>query len=174
MKKLITIILFFCSCNLFAQTNLEKAVLVELNSYRKTNNLPAATMSLQVGKAAKYHTSWMVKSGVCSHFENVDVPGFTEIEGPEERGKHFGILNDIISYSEICNFAKSNDPSSPIVERPLSDTELAKEIIRRFSTSPGHNDAMIQQINSGSVLQVGIGVMVHNGTAYTTIYFVEK
>lgn len=174
MKNLIIIILFVHSYILSAQTSLEKAVLLELNTYRKSYGLQPAVINLQVSKAAKYHTSWMVKSGVCSHFENVDVPGFTEISGPEDRGNHFGILNDIISYSEICNFAKANDPTSPIVEKPLSDVQLAKEIIRRFSTSPGHNDAMVQQINQGSVLHVGIGVTVYNGMAYTTIYFVEK
>ena len=174
MKNLIIIILFVHSYILSAQTTLEKAVLTELNIYRKSHNLPSATLDLQVSKAAKYHTSWMVKSGVCSHFENVDVPGFTEIDGPEERGKHFGILNDIISFSEICNFSRSNDASSPIVERPLSDVELAKDIIKRFYTSPEHNETMIQEINKGSILQVGIGVMVYNGMSYTTIYFVEK
>jgi len=174
MKNLLIIILFVNSYILSAQTSLEKAVLAELNAYRKENNLPPAIMNPQVNNAAKYHTTWMVKSGICSHFEDNDVPGFTEIYGPQERGKHFGILDDVLSSSEICNFTRANDASSPIVERPLPESQLAKDIIKRFSTSPGHNDAMIQEINDGSVLQIGIGVMVHNGMAYTTIYFVEK
>lgn len=174
MKKLIIIILFVFSYNLWAQKTLEKAVLVELNSYRKIHKLPPAFMDAAINNAAKYHTTWMSKSGVCSHYEEKDVPGFTELYGPEERGEHFGILSDIVSFGEICNFTRATDASNPIVERPLSEAQLAKSIIKKFSESPSHNEEMLQKINSDSVLKAGVSVIIKDGIAYTTIYFVEK
>lgn len=189
MKKSIIIILLAYAFNANAQTELEKLVLNELNSYRKIHNLSTVFFDPGLYKVADHHTKWMSlvgfptmnklmtsgnSEGFDSHYETVDVPGFTEIFDPKKRGEHFNVLQNIKSFSEICSMTRSTDVSNPIVTKTLTDQQLAKNIIFKFSNSPDHNEELLQEIDNKSILKAGIRVIIKDGIAYTTIYFTEK
>jgi hypothetical protein len=193
MKKLILFLLLaLIQTELTAQTNLEKLVLKELNTYRKLNKLKPVAYSDSITRASKHHTLWMSMVGFTkinemmlsdpaldsdSHYESVNVPDFNELRTPEDRGNFYGILNDISSYWEICNMTKA-DAGNYFVASQVTDDILAKNIISKFSKSPDHDQAM----KLDAIARVGISVIVKNELingqsyriAYTTIYFVEK
>lgn len=187
-------ILLSVSTPILGQTALETFVLKELNAYRKLNKLAPVIYSGNVSKAAVHHTQWM--SGVnfdkmkkimeidddseamSAHVETIDVPNFKELKTLEDRGNFYGVISDITSQWEICNMTPANT-GNYFISSQTPDDVLAKDIIKQFSQSPGHDMAM--KIDAKSAY-AGIGVIVKevviNGQsykiAYTTIYFIEK
>lgn len=197
MKKMILFLLLALAQNdLYAQTNLEKLVLKELNAYRKLNKLKPVKYSDTVNKAAYHHTQWMsrvsfnkmkqimeVDDGseqMDAHTETIDIPNFKELKTPEDRGKEFGIIRESTNYTlgEICNMSNANG-GNYFTASQKSDDMLAKDIITKFSKSPGHDAVMRLDLDN---CYVGICVIVksviiggqENKIAYTTIYFIEK
>lgn len=197
MKKLILFLLLaLVQYELYAQTNLEKLVLKELNAYRKLNKLKPVKISDTVNKAAYHHTQWMSKVSFSkmkqimeiddeseemdAHTETIDVPNFKEIKTPEDRGRAFGIIKENTNYTlgEICNMTLSNS-GNYFLSSQTPDDILAKNIISKFSKSPGHDQIMKLDLDN---CYVGICVIIksvvvngqENKIAYTTIYFIEK
>ena len=183
MKKLVLVILSLVSTLTFAQTSLDNLVLTELNRYRQSKGLKPATLDPSAYRAANHHTLWMSKVGYTtmnqimsygnsegydSHYETVDVPSFTEIFSPDDRASKFIPLKNLESLSEICNMARATDASNPIVVKNLSEAQLAKGIIEKFSQSPEHEEELRQP---GSTVKAGVSVIVKDGIAYTTIFF---
>lgn len=187
MKKILISFLVAISMSSVAQTELEKKVLSELNSYRASYKLSPVSWDPVAYKAADHHSQWMSKVGFSkmdslmeikdekvgldAHYESIDVPNFVEIFDPLGRGKKFG-LPDNAYIEEICNMARSSDASSPIIVKMLPDNKLAKHIILKFSKSPPHNDAMLQK--NDFPLKAAVRSIVIGEIVYTTIYFIEK
>ena len=197
MKKIILFLLLLALAqnDLYAQTNLEKLVLKELNAYRKLNKLKPVFYSDTVSKASYHHTQWMSRVNfdrmklimeiddeseeMDAHTETIDVPNFKEIKTPEDRGRAFGIIKENTNYTlgEICNLTSANGGNYFIVSQKTDDI-LAKDIISKFSKSPGHDEVMRLDLDK---CKVGICVIVkdviidgkEDKIAYTTIYFIE-
>ena len=172
MKKIVNIIILFISIDCIGQSELEKKVLSEINAYRTIHKLPLAKWDSIAYNAAHYHTKWMVKAKIVSHFETIDVPDFIEIYEPLDRGKKFGLKNNTFP-SEICNKARASG-KNPFIEKRASNDEIAKNIINGFKSSPPHNEALLQEINEGSKLWVGISCIIVDDAVYTTVYFIEE
>ena len=172
MKKIVNIIILFISIDCIGQSELEKKVLSEINAYRTIHKLPLAKWDSIAYNAAHYHTKWMVKAKIVSHFETIDVPDFIEIYEPLDRGKKFGLKNNTFP-SEICNKARVSG-KNPFIEKRASNDEIAKNIINGFKASPPHNEALLQKINEGSKLWVGISCIIVDDAVYTTVYFIEE
>jgi hypothetical protein len=166
-------ILLSISTQVLGQSTLETSVLKELNIYRKSKGLQPVVYSAEITKAAKHHTQWMVSANKLSHYEEFDVPGIKTLKSPDDRGNYYGLLKNVNSYEEICNFTKALDGNA-FTATKKSDAVLGKDIIIKFSKSPAHNEALLTPINSGSVVSVGISVIIKDEIAYTTIYFIEK
>jgi hypothetical protein len=165
-------ILSLINTQVIAQTSLEKAVLTELNLYRKTHNLQPVFHSTDIAKASKHHTRWMVATNLCSHYETTDVEGFKTLYSPEDRGTFYGLFKDINGWEEICSHTKAVEGNfiDPTKKR---DAVLGKDIIIRFSKSPPHNESLLTPGNEGSEIRVGISVIIKGAVAYTTIFFIE-
>lgn len=187
-------ILLSVTTSVLGQTVLEKAVLKELNHYRDSLGLHPVIYSVNASKAASHHTQWMSKvnfdkikkmmevddgsEAMDAHLETIDIPDFKELKTQEDRGNFYGATNDISSQWEICNITSANS-GNYFVPTQTQDNVLAKNIINKFSNSPGHK--LLMEINATGAY-VGIGVIVKevvmNGQsdkiAYTTIYFIEK
>jgi uncharacterized protein YkwD len=173
MRHKIYIALFLIiTTNLFSQTDLEKVVLKELNLYRNANQLKPVVYSTAITKAAKHHTRWMVATNLCSHYETSDVTGIKTLYSPEDRGKFFGLVNNINSLEEICNETKSFE-GNLFNATKKSDAKLGKDIIIKFSKSPPHNQTLLAPVNNGSYIRAGISVIIKGEIAYTTIFFIE-
>jgi hypothetical protein len=164
-------ILLSISAQLLGQSTLETSVLVELNHYRKSKGLQPVIYSAEISKAAKHHTQWMVSADSCTHYETFSVPGIKTLKSPDDRGNYYGLLKDINSSEEICNFTKATEG---FVATKLSDAVLGKNIITKFSKSPPHKESLLTPVSPGAVVSVGISVIIKGEVAYTTIYFIEK
>lgn len=171
-NKIYIAIFLIITTNLFCQTALEKSVLKEINLYRKINKLEPVVYSAAITKAAKHHTQWMVATNLCSHYETSDVTGIKTLYSPEDRGKFFGLVNNINSFEEICNETKSFE-GNLFNATKKSDATLGKDIIIKFSTSPPHNQTLLAPVNNGSYIKAGISVIIKGEIAYTTIIFIE-
>lgn len=186
MKNILILIPFFLSINLIAQSELEKLVLIEINNYRESFKLPPASFDTIAYKAATHHSNWMFKVGwkkinelmsnknddVDAHMEIIDVPNFVEILDPLERGKKFGIPDNVF-IAEICSLCRVNE-GNPFKFKRLSDANLAKNIIEKFSMSPPHNEVLLLELNEGSKFSVGISSIIDDEIVFTTIYFIEE
>jgi hypothetical protein len=197
MKKMILFLLLALVQNvLYAQTNLEVLVLKELNAYRKLNKLKPVKYSDTVSKASYHHTQWMSRVNfdkmklimeiddeseeMDAHTETVDVPNFKELKNPEDRGKAFGIIKENVNYTlgEICSINIANSGNYFVTSQKPDDI-LAKDIITKFSKSPGHDAIMRLDLDN---CYVGICVIIksiiingqENKIAYCTIYFIER
>ena len=168
----VTILLSF-SAQVLGQSTLEISVLKELNLYRKSNGLQPVVYSAEITKAAKHHTQWMVSANICTHYETFDVPNIKTLKSPDDRGNYYGLLKNINSYSEICNFTKALG-GNYFTATKKSDAVMGKDIIINFSKSPPHNGALLTPINPGYTVSVGISVIIVEEVAYTTIFFIEK
>lgn len=165
-------ILLSMPASVLAQTALETAVLNELNSFRKANKLQPVVYSAEVTKAAKHHTQWMAATNTCSHYETSEVPGIKKLYSPEDRGNFYGLLKNINSSEEICNWTKSTEG---FAGSKKNDTELAKDVISNFAASTkGHRESLLSPVSPGDTISVGISVSIKGEVAYTTIYFIEK
>jgi len=171
-KKILITILSLITIEVLSQTVLEKAVIKELNLYRKANQLEPVVYSAAITKAAKHHTQWMVATNLCSHDETSDVAGIKTLYSPEDRGNFFGLLNNINSLEEICNQTKSFE-GNIFNATKKSDAKLGKDIIIKFSKSSPHNQALLAPVNNGSYIRAGISVIIKGEIAYTTIFFIE-
>jgi hypothetical protein len=165
-------ILSLITTQVIGQTSLEKAVLTELNLYRKTHNLQPVFHSTDIAKASKHHTRWMVATNLCSHYETTDVVGFKTLYSPEDRGTFYGLFKNINGWEEICSHTKAVEGNfiTPTIKR---DAVLGKDIIIKFSKSPPHNESLLTPGNEGSEIRVGISVIIKGAVAYTTIFFLE-
>lgn len=167
-----------------AQTSLEKLVFKELNAYRALNGEVPVIYSESVSKASVHHTKWMSLTDVCSHDENIDAPGFSEIIDVQDRGAFYKIWdatdnkeeiaagNYNHSIMEIVNQTIARGPN-PFVIKMKPEAQLAKDIIEKFSLSiKGHNEAMLLPVSPNETIVAGIGVIVKGEKAYTTINFI--
>ena len=166
-------ILLSISAQVTAQSTLETSVLKELNIYRKSKGLQPVVYSAEITKAAKHHTQWMVSANKLSHYEEFDVPGVKTLKSPDDRGNYYGLLKDINSNEEICNFTKALGGNA-FTATKKSDAVLGNDIITKFSESAPHNEALLTPVNQNAVVSVGISVIIKGEIAYTTIYFIEK
>lgn len=172
-KLIIFLLLALVNVELIAQTTLETSVLKELNVYRKSKGLQPVVYSAEITKAAKHHTQWMVSANKLSHYEEFDVPGTKTLKSPTDRGNYYGLLKNINSYEEICSFTKALGGNF-FTATQKSDAVLGNDIIILFSESLEHNKSLLTPVNSGTVVSVGISVIIKGEIAYTTIYFIEK
>ena len=165
-------ILSLITTQVIGQTSLEKAVLTELNLYRKAHHLKPVFYSTEIAKASKHHTRWMVATNLCSHYETTDVAGVKTLYSPEDRGSFYGLLKNINGWEEICSHTKAVEGNF-ITPTKKSDAVLGKDIIMRFSKSPPHNESLLTPGNEASEIRVGISVIIKGAVAYTTIFFLE-
>jgi uncharacterized protein YkwD len=172
MKKILIYLLVMISLSSVAQTELEKSILDEINSYRISHKLTTPSWDQIAYKAAKYHTEWMSKARVVSHYETVDVPNFVEILDPLERGQKFGLRVNTTPI-ELCNTARVSGRNPFLVPR-ASNKEIAKNIIDGFKSSPEHNEALLLEMNAESKFGVGISSVIIDDVVYTTVYFIEE
>jgi hypothetical protein len=182
MKKILPLLVIMVWMSSTAQSELESLILSEVNTYRASYKLQLASWGVIPYKAATHHSRWMSKvgfskisklmsdenTGLNSHYETIDVPNFVEILDPIERGKKFGLPGNT-SVTELCTMASVNQGV-----RRLSDDKIAKDIIERFRLSPGHNEGLLQEINIGSKLTIGVSSIIDGEIAYVTIYFIEE
>lgn len=166
-------ILLSVSTPVLSQTALETSVLKELNHYRDSLGLQPVLYSVEVTKAAKHHTQWMVATNTCDHYETSNAPGIKTLYSPIDRGNFFGFLKNAKCKGEICSFTKAFDGNF-FTATKKSDSVLGKDIIIRFSESPEHNKSLLTRVNTGAKVSVGISVITKGEVAYTTIYFIEK
>ena len=166
-------ILLSISAQVTAQSTLETSVLKELNIYRKSKGLQPVVYSAEIARAAKHHTQWMVSANKLSHYEEFNVPGIKTLKSPTDRGNYYGLLKDVNRYEEICSFTKALGGNF-FAATKKSDDVLGKDIIIIFSESNEHNKSLLTPISPGTVVSVGISVIIKGEIAYTTIYFIEK
>jgi hypothetical protein len=114
----------------------------------------------------------MVATNLCSHYETSDVTSIKTLYSPEDRGKFFGLVNNINSFEEICNETKSFE-GNLFNATKKSDATLGKDIIIKFSKSPPHNQTLLAPVNNGSYIKAGISVIIKGEIAYTTIIFID-
>jgi hypothetical protein len=114
----------------------------------------------------------MAATNTCSHYETSEAQGIKKLYSPEDRGNFYGLLKDINSSEEICNWTKS---TSGFSESKKSDSTLGKDIISNFAASTkGHRESLLSPVSPGATVRVGISVSIKGEVAYTTIYFIEK
>jgi uncharacterized protein YkwD len=166
-------ILLSVSTQVLGQSTLETSVLKELNHYRDSLGLKPVVYSAEITKAAKHHTQWMASANVCTHYETSDVPGIKTLKSPDDRGNYYGLLKAVNSYEEICSQVKAFSGNF-FTATKKSDAVLGKDIIIIFSESSEHNKSLLTPISPGTVVSVGISVIIKGEIAYTTIYFIEK
>jgi len=164
MRKL-TLILFLVPSLLFAQTSLEMNVLKALNEYRKSKSLTILPYDSIASAASRHHSNWACKANKGGHIENVDVTNFLELPLMEDRSKYFKVnmFGEIVTGVSTEKFVGF-----------FSEEEIAKQAIKNFAGSPGHDAAMRMEIREGDLVKVAIGVARCNGgIAYVTINFTE-
>ena len=166
-------ILLSVSAQVLGQSTLETSVLKELNIYRKSKGLQPVIYSAEITKAAKHHTQWMASANMCTHYETSDVPGIKTLKSPTDRGNYYGLLKASNSYEEICSQVKAFSGNF-FTATKKSGAVLGKDIIIIFSESSEHNKSLLTPISPGTVVSVGISVIIKGEIAYTTIYFIEK
>lgn len=132
----------------YSQTQLEQAVIKELNLYRKKHGLVALTYDAKSSEMSRYHAVYMKKlneneysplnlSADQVHDELIDLPNFTEMTFQERASK----VMPTVWIGEIliqCMGRYSNVKNYPII---------AKEIIDIFHNSPGHREVMQTYFN---------------------------
>lgn len=87
---------------------------------------------------------------------------FQELVTLEDRNKFYKVN----MFTEIVNFCEFNNFSGP-----LSEDEIAKIIIQKFSRSPKHDQIMKTFVREGVPVRVGIGVIKGKEFMATTINF---
>ncbi len=149
INKGINLILLFFSVIVYSQTQLEHAVIKELNLYRKKHGLVALTYDEKSSEMSKYHAIYLKKlnendysplnlNSDQKHDELIDLPNFTEMTFQERASK---VLPTVTWMGEIliqCMGRYSNVKNYSI---------LAKEIIQVFHNSPGHREIMQLDFN---------------------------
>ena len=147
MIKIIFIILsFFCFYPSYSQTQLEQAVIKELNLYREKHGLVALFYDEKSSEMSRYHAVYMKKlneneysplnlSDDQVHDELIDLPNFTEMTFEERAIK---VSPTITWMGEIC-IQCSN--------RLENEQQSVKSIINTFHNSPGHREVMQTSFN---------------------------
>lgn len=149
IKSVFIIFSFFYFYPCYSQTQLEQAVIKELNFYRKKHGLVALTYDAKSSEMSRYHAVYMKKlnendysplnlSADQVHDELIDLPNFTEMTFQERARK---VLPKATWMGEICiqcmgRYSNVKDYS-----------KLAKEIIESFHNSPGHREIMQLDFN---------------------------
>lgn len=129
----------------YSQTQLEQAVIKELNLYRKKHGLVALTYDAKSSEMSRFHSDYMKKlneneysplnlSADQVHDELIDLPNFTEMTFKQRAEK----VEHVQWFGEICiqcTFKLENNQ------------ETAKSIINSFHNSPGHREIMQSYFN---------------------------
>lgn len=113
MKKLI-IIVFFLGFNYlqaqtidhehFSEESINHALLEQINHYRNLVNLPGIEENNILQMAANHHTTYMRRSTIVSHYQDMNLPHYNNIYTPKERIKYFAkdLFEAENKYAEIC------------------------------------------------------------------------
>lgn len=187
MKKIIFVAFLMLQIRVYSQITVEKMVFDEVNKNRSLFGLSNVIPDYSLDLAAKHHTKWMslvgfsnikklmeigISGGNGSHYESIDVPNFSELLTPQDRFIKFNKINNITYSSEICSMTRATDSSNPILNRYLSNSKLAKNIVEKFLKSIEHREEILSEFNGD--IYIGISVIVKDEIAYTTICFVGK
>ena len=164
MKNIITtIVMFFLTFNIYAQTELEHKILDEVNKYRLENGLGIIAWNDTAYPIAKNHSQYMKLSGVLSHDQIINVPNFVEQPNFDKRvsktGLDFGGENLAYLLDTFQNTPNRYD-------------EMAKYTVKMWKESPTHNELMLTNyFNIGAVSVMYNNHFNYNGVKYNQKYF---
>lgn len=161
MKKLIIILTaILVSVNVYSQSELELAVLKELNTFRKSNGKAVCVMDSAFYKVATYQSEYYIKivdQKVCKqddpeenyHDEKYDAFDFEELTF-EQRSEQFVKGKMFFEISMPVLYAQK--------EQRIK--QIAKQIINDFATSKKRNEIMLSDVSSVKTLVNVVGISV--------------
>lgn len=137
----------------FDYTYVEGLVNDRINKIRIENDCKPLEPDPILYKAAKFHTDYMVKQKVLSHYESRN----KNMKTPQKRANHFGAKGYNVGENILYTFYNSNVIGRKNVSFKTHTYEiLADAIIHSWVTSPGHYENMIVPSYKKSGLAISI------------------
>lgn len=175
MKQLLLIIAIGLAVNTSAQTH-EDSVLIDLtNKQRAALGLKPLQYSAVIDSAAEFHNRYMIKSGVCNHYEVDTQPGETQSYSyARQRVAKFAMASgDKFSIDlslEICASYGLSDPQNPnfrFFPIPARDAAI-KQLFGQWMYSPAHKAILLNP----DVTHIAFAIGVKKDPSISTwIYF---
>jgi len=163
-----TFLILFLSCNLsYAQNissdnydrkQMNKALSQEILEFRNAVNLPEIEINDVLKLAANHHTTYMTRSTIVSHYQEMNLPRFNNINTPKERIKYFAgdLFEEQNKYAEICLGIS--------VKAAASYQEIAESIIKNIIDSEN-----LALLHNGEVRHMGVDVQNKKNMYFVTI-----
>ena len=131
----------------FDEQLLVKAFNEQLHEYRSTVNLPVIQENRILTEAAAHHTEYMYRTTIVSHYQEMNLPNYTNLYAPKDRIRHFAgdVVDGNNRYAEICMGAT--------IKKPETYQEIAAHILEDILQSD--NTAII---NNGEARYMGVSI----------------
>lgn len=167
MRKII-ILLFILSYNYlqaqpvdpqnFSNEKMNLALLQQIDQYRNKVNLPDIEGNDVLHLAANHHTTYMKRSTIVSHYQEMNLPHYNNIYSPKERIKYFAkdLFEEENKYAEICLGLN--------IKKAKTYQEIAKTITDNILDS--ENFAIL---HNGETRHIGLDVQKKKNMYFVTI-----
>lgn len=172
MKQLLLIIAIGLAVNTSAQTHQDSILISLTNKQRVALGLKPLTYSPAIDSAAEFHNRYMIKSGVCNHYEVDAQPGETQSYSfARQRVAKFAPGKFSIDLSlEVCASYGQSDPLNPnfkFVPIPSEDSAIA-QLFGQWMYSPAHKSILMNPDVTHIAFAIGIK---KDPSTSTWIYF---
>jgi uncharacterized protein YkwD len=129
MKKLMFISILAVSFSVQAQSQFEKAIVIEINKFRVENGLDTLVWSNNLYRASSHHAKWMSLAEQSSHEETFSVGKLKTLKLIDDRFAEYQ-----------CRGFNENLAISP---EPTNLAEDARRIVSCWKRSPGHRQNLL-------------------------------
>lgn len=144
----------------FSEEKMNFALLEQVNQYRTLVNLPVIEENNILTEAANHHSTYMKRSTIVSHYQEMNLPHFKNIYSPKERIKYFAkdLFEEQNKYAEIC--------LGLTIKNATSYQEVAEKITESILNS--ENFAIL---HNGEARHIGLDVQKKKNMYFVTINF---
>lgn len=144
----------------FSDEKMNHALFDKIQQYRTIVNLPSIEENDILNQAANHHTTYMRRSTIVSHYQEMNLPHFKNIHSPKERIKHFAgdLFEEQNKYAEIC--------LGVTIKNAKTYQELAEKITESIIES--ENFALL---HNGEARHIGLDVQRKKNMYFITINF---
>ena len=144
--------------NLFANTDIEKELLNQLNLYRKKKGLETMSLDSKLSNVAFYHASYLAKCASVGHNTHYDeLPHDEQFNVSNHKEMNTDVRATMYPngnmYAEISMQTFTIDSTANIMN-------LCKSIIDQFASSPKHNEIMTTYFEGDERFKPIVGISV--------------
>jgi len=142
----------------YDRKQMNKSLIQAISEFRNAVNLPQIEYNDMLTLAANHHATYMSRSTIVSHYQEMNLPRFNNLNTPKERIKYFAgdLFEEQNKYAEICLGISVNNAESY--------QELADNIIQNIVNSEN-----IALLHNGDVRHMGLDVQNKKNMYFVTI-----